>query len=994
MFRKLLLFLMCQSMLFFFLSKSIGQTTKSDSPPVRFYAYPVDPGEHPDYLRYCVQPPRWTLFDYQTQLISLRTIHYKGDPNVKKRIMGTDFEKTLDAYLNAQQGRIISPLWTVLHFTNLEEFLDLCVKRKVYITGLGSNHIPGGGAEENPHSLKSHEYEVPTETLRLFQNKMGDRWFGIENGEQDGRYMVGSGQNVNPQSRNRVNRYLDFQRYFEKIGDDLGNKMNLLVISHPSSHYLLKEGNISVIAAETAQSLPNSQLYYSWVRGAGKQYGVLWCGFSSIYNRWGHKNYNIPTDNPARGPQKGTSLSLLKRNIYSQILYNCVGVGFESGSFYKGSLTKLTPIGELQKNAGKWLQTNGMPGIQVTQVALMKDFYNGWIPPRFVGTTYTWRVWGNIPYEPGDYLFHHIYGLLYPGYEDSSYFRDESGFVVETPYGDTADVLLSDAPVWLLNRYPFLLCCSELRGGEELHDKLLDYVREGGQLVLTAGNLKKFTKGLAGVTAGESIAFPKNSTITLCDSSTIKEEYPFELSKLNYPPSDKVSIPAYCSNIPAAIEMECGRGRILFLASPFALSSERIVKRSVSQEDQKLPVPYPLLTHARILLGKKLDQAILFDVGTGLSSIICRKAKQEYTIGIINNNLHELPFEIKSRIGDIESIEEIPIDRSERSTNGFLPEGFERKNLGIHRDNTFAGMDIRIFSVKLRNELACEITHIIPQRRNEIRYLPLYGTRSIKEEILIRPTFFEHYDGVKIDWRYLQIRTPEEIKKNAGWLKRHKVRIIVDLTSGLNVYPDLRLVNNNKVEYEKSMKTIMELIDKMELIGAKDLLVSIHRYNYGDTDHSKEDWIKDTIESLKKICRYAATKGMTISFRSSNMRNYVYKKGTPLNSAFSLLREVKESNFKIAPCLFDITTEHDPNVLNECFKNCSMLLATAPLKDESYGYPWASAQEPLSQGDVQALNWEKIQKGPCLPVVFDAWYETQDDEYRDLRIWKTRGSTQ
>ena len=52
-------------------------------------------------------------------------------------------------------------------------------------------------------------------------------------------------------------------------------------------HYFLKEGLYTYIGAETGQKLPNTQIYYSFIRGAGKQYGVPWFGNVSVFNRWG-----------------------------------------------------------------------------------------------------------------------------------------------------------------------------------------------------------------------------------------------------------------------------------------------------------------------------------------------------------------------------------------------------------------------------------------------------------------------------------------------------------------------------------------------------------------------------------------------------------------------------------------------------------------------------------------------------------------------------------
>ena len=90
--------------------------------------------------------------------------------------------------------------------------------------------------------------------------------------------------------------------------------------------------------------------------------------------------------------------------------------------------------------------------------------------------------------------------LLYPGYQNSSYFHDESGFLAPTPYGDIADCLLSDAPLWALDRYAVVIVAGELGGGREVRDKLQAYAERGGHVVITAGNLAKLPGGIAGIT--------------------------------------------------------------------------------------------------------------------------------------------------------------------------------------------------------------------------------------------------------------------------------------------------------------------------------------------------------------------------------------------------------------------------------------------------------------------------------------------------------------
>ena len=130
--------------------------------------------------------------------------------------------------------------------------------------------------------------------------------------------------------------------------------------------------------------MPNSQIYYSFIRGAGKQYGVNWFGNASVWNRWGWKSYDsnaegIDNDYNSGGPLKGTSLGLLKRLIYTHLMYDCVAVGFEGSMRIDDK--KLSPIGKIQQSAVKWVDKYGDPGVMYTPVALMTDFFSGWSFP-------------------------------------------------------------------------------------------------------------------------------------------------------------------------------------------------------------------------------------------------------------------------------------------------------------------------------------------------------------------------------------------------------------------------------------------------------------------------------------------------------------------------------------------------------------------------------------------------------------------------------------
>ena len=678
----------------------------------------------------------------------------------------------------------------------------------------------------------------------------------MDMGEQDGRYVLAYAQTMYPASAGRVEQYLNFHKHMEKIANDSDNKLATLV-AITYGHYLLKEGLYTLVGAETAQMHPNGQVFYSFNRGAGKQYGVPWFGNASVYNRWGWKSYEKSGEN--FGPARGTSLSLMKRLMYTHILYNSMLAGFESG-WTEGD--NLSPIGRIQQSAQKWVRKTGSPGVQQTPVALMLDFYAGWVFPNY--NNFLYRIWGNLNYGPGDYLTNNVFDLLYPGYQVSSFYRDESGFATATPYGDAADALLSDAPLWLLKRYPVLIISGELSGGLEIRDKLQEYIETGGKLFITAGSLKNLPGGLAGIQCeGKPVQFVKGQEV-LIYNNRITEKCEFELLPLQMPSGARTL--ATVNGQKAVVEVEAGAGTIMVFATPFGISRSLMAEKPVLQTmDKPLPNPFPLLDHVKIFLEKAFESQKFFDAGKGLSIITCRQKAGEYTVGISNNSWDQLPMNIVSNIGKILSVKELPLDQSEKKAIGYMPEGMEGKNVGKSGKNTIAGGDIRIFHVSVQEEGVQEIPHETPRPNPRNRILPLREAVSIQNEILSRPTFFQNFDGVAIDWKYLSQREKKALEQESIWLRLQKPQIWVDLTSGINLFPDLRLVNNIESEYRKSMNTIYDVIDKMRIIGSQNLVMSLHKTI--ENNISLEDTWKELNRSVTEICKYADNSGIKVHLR-------------------------------------------------------------------------------------------------------------------------------
>jgi hypothetical protein len=922
----------------------------------KVYGQLLNPREYPDDARRHVQPPDWNLMGGQTHFTTLRQFRV-----VNGRLVGfaddlERFTKTFDL------GDVVWPNHSFLSATNIPDLVDEMKRRNLFmyqIWGFVPGSGPGGQWQQLPLS---------PETSRLFEEKLGDHWLGMDMGEQDGRYVIAYASQMYPSSADRPHQYLNFQRHVEEIEAESGNKMaGLTAVTFP--HYLLKEGVYTLIGSEAAQEHPNAQVFYAFNRGAGKQYGVPWFGNASIYNRWGGKSYGGRAG--GRGsPTKGTSLALLKRLLYSHILYNSMVVGFENG-WFDGD--QLSPIGRIQQSAQKWVRETGPPGVMQTQIGLMTDFYAGWFFPSYDKILY--RVWGNLPYAPGDYLANNVLGMLYPGYQDSSFFHDERGFNTATPYGDSADFLLSDAPGWLLERYPVLVVAGELSGGAEVRDKLQAYAAQGGKLFITAGSLRNLPGGLAGIeSAGRTIRFNGDQQISI-GADSITEGQPFDLLPLQAPSGARIL--AKAGSTPAVVQMPLGKGLVTVFASPFGLGAESAVKETIVRaENTPLPNPYPILRHVHDILDQAFQSQKLFDAGEGLSLIVCRRGTGDYTLGIANNSLEELPFRIVSHVGAIQAIDELPLDQSEKQAVGYLPEGFENAKIGVSGKDTIAGADIRIFRVRVQESGVEEIAHATPPQNPTNRFLPLRGMNPIKDEILLRPTFFQHFDGVAVDWKYVASRDQSALKQEAAWIGLQKVRIVVDLTSGVNLFPDLRLVNNIEPDYARSMASIREVIEKMGILGAHDLIVPLQRFV--ENNISQQATWNGFDATMRDICREADAHHITVHLRLAPLRP-----PRDLNEAVQFVNRVGAPNLRLAPSTaLLLAAKSDPQQIADALKDrLGLWLVNTPEFDVA-GKMW-NAYGPIAGSNQEEELAGLLRLNPAVPVLADVPYENQDQEYLD-----------
>ncbi|MBN2129352.1 MAG: TIM barrel protein [Sedimentisphaerales bacterium] len=901
------------------------------------YSHLLDPTLYPDYTRRPSRAPTWATFEGRPQFVALRTL-----PTA--------------AFTNQGLGTVCMPTIDLASDPNLGETLDELKRRGYYLFDVGG-YVPG--------SVRN-QIRVPPETLQLLEEKLGDRFLGFDIGEQDGRYLFTARAIQSPYASDRLGQYLQAHDYFRRIEDDLGNRLNALMV-YWYWPYLIKEGRVVLTGAEAQNKVTSSSIHYAFLRGAGKQYGVHWFGNGAVFNTWHYKDYQARTANS--GPTKGNSLNLLRRLMFSHYLCNSVILGFE-GALYEKSWWPpngdgpLSPLGLIQQDAVKFVTEHPQPGVMHAPVALLLDHFAGWMPARTWTTAY--RVWGYLPYGSGDYLTHSVFSMLYLGYEDSAWYHDERGTICNTPYGDVADVLHSDAMPWVMKQYGVMVAAGDLFTADaELRDKLDAYVASGGTFIVTAENARRLWPEWK---VGQPRRFPTDTVVVWRDGTRTTERHTMELCDVFLP--GEAEVLARCGELPAVVRLRRGAGEIFLLLSPFGINAEPTVQGELAHHswNQPLPQPHTLLAHVRRVLDSGFRSQQLFSVGDDLGFITCRKGPGDYTVGVFNNSLQSKPFKITSRYGPIRKVTELVIGKDMRSALGYWPHEFQNNDGGRSDAANISGGDVRLFSV-LMDETGVRV--LAKQRapgRPVDRLLGLRGIADLREEILRRPTFFEHFDGVKLDWTYLLRRDSEQVKRDRPWLERQQLRVVVDFTSGLNHFPDLTLLDLLPTPYAESVARMDDVLAKMKLAGVSQAVIATHMPpEFGATPEEVEASFK---RGLRDLCRRAKERGIML-----HLQNRTGRWHSSVPEIVRLIDELASDNLRFA---LNTACADVENSLKQAGDRLGMVLISAPdrLVPET--------QRPVGNSGVDLSAVRTLQ----VPVVLDGEYAGPDDVFKDVTaVW-------
>ncbi len=507
-----------------------------------------------------------------------------------------------------------------------------------------------------PHTIAPEHHEALVRVL-------GDRFLGYDNGEQDGRYIgsyAGRGS-----AANRKEGWDDFVKWDEHVCGDNMNYMNATG-SLNFSHYYGERG-ARLLGLETAQGLPSDTLLFAFLRGAGKQYGRLTYQASSIWNRFGYNMYqDRKTTGEAGygcGPNKGCSRSLHKRLFCCGYLDGHSIFGTETSQFTADEVAEgvpeLSPLGRQHLELYAWARQHPERGVLATPVALMLDFYHGWNMPRHLYRSDRYKIWGKFPYDKGDYLIDSVFRMIWPGYEDASYLRNERGFITPTPLGDQFDVLTNRCPAEVLRQYSAVMLLGDVELTPDVVQRLADYVQAGGDLVTDARHARALPAALSGVQFG-TVAQGCLSHV-LASEETFPEQ-PYSYTVLS-PAGARVLVINEHGH-PLVTVHQAGRGRVVVGAADYWMSDglAYAVPEIVNMEP-----PYQLLGGVRAVLAGYFDSFSPIQIeppGLNVHTCCYDGDPKRLLVGLINNDLFaNWQGRVQVRVGAVASAKELETGR-------------------------------------------------------------------------------------------------------------------------------------------------------------------------------------------------------------------------------------------------------------------------------------------------------------------------------------------
>lgn len=159
-------------------------------------------------------------------------------------------------------------------------------------------------------------------------------------------------------------------------------------------------------------------------------------------------------------------------------------IGVQCGDFFVGDLPNLAGVKVLE--FAKFTKTHPKRGKQIIKIGIIRGFGDMW---SFIFCPGSDELETNMFSDNRDNADYNLLNIFYPEFGDYKHTNPDRWFT-GTPYGDI-DMLPWDAPLEKLKEYSLLIYTGINAMDDIQYEKLKEYVKQGGKLIMACGHLQK-----------------------------------------------------------------------------------------------------------------------------------------------------------------------------------------------------------------------------------------------------------------------------------------------------------------------------------------------------------------------------------------------------------------------------------------------------------------------------------------------------------------------
>jgi hypothetical protein len=341
--------------------------------------------------------------------------------------------------------------------------------------------------------------------------------------------------------------------------------------------HALTQWGVKLLGMETAAVMPMTGMRIAFTRGAARQsggaflyyhapnFGDTATTFTKVQNFAGpdffyHSRY---------GPSMGPSLSWYRKSYYLYYMSGASAIYLEQGGdqFFKPgpgeNPLQLNPLGRITEEFMRFAEKHPDRGVPYTPIAFLLDPAHG-----FEMTDYPQWPFEVSQIDRSDRALRELFGVAYyPGLvvEGEPAMADRQPFVAGV-FGDIFDVVTTEAKDFAGYR------AVVLGGRAESNQKLNEYVRDGGTVVVNAAQIRNVPQAVLGVRLTNATA---EADTARCSDGTDLSGQLFRYEKIEL--KGATTLIAATNGDPLVTVNKVGKGTVVFAALPDLLGIDERV---------------------------------------------------------------------------------------------------------------------------------------------------------------------------------------------------------------------------------------------------------------------------------------------------------------------------------------------------------------------------------------------------------------------------------